>query len=113
MAPVVGSGSTPACTAFVPNFICRISGKCIRLFVVVSAFKRPIMSHDSEGFIPYDARDFSEEETKARSAEFYAYMDKRRSLRHFSDKPVPKEVIGNITFKETAPDTDPALIIYL
>ena len=96
MAPVVGSGSTPACTALVPNFICRISGKCIRLFVVVSAFKRPIMSHNSEEFIPYEPRDFTEEETRTRSAEFFEFMDKRRSLRFFTDKSVPKEVIENI-----------------
>ena len=31
-----------------------------------------------------------------RSSAFYKYMDKRRSLRMFSDKPVPKSVIKNI-----------------
>jgi nitroreductase len=54
------------------------------------------MSHKSEGFIPFDPRDFSEEETRTRSAEFFEYMDKRRSLRNFTDKPVPREVIENI-----------------
>ena len=96
MAPVVGSGSTPACTAFVPNFIYCILGKCIGLFVVVSAFKRPIMSHSSEGFKPYEPREFSVEETKSRAAEFYQYMDKRRSLRSFSNKAVPKDVIEDV-----------------
>ncbi len=54
------------------------------------------MSHSSEGFITYDARNYSEEETRKRAAEFYEYMDKRRSLRVFSGKLVPKEVIENI-----------------
>lgn len=54
------------------------------------------MSHSSEGFIPFEPRSFSEEESKSRASEFYAYMDKRRSLRHFSDKAVPKEIIENI-----------------
>ena len=54
------------------------------------------MSHSSEGFITYDARNYSEEETQKRAAEFYEYMDKRRSLRVFSGKLVPKEVIENI-----------------
>jgi iodotyrosine deiodinase len=68
----------------------------IGLFVVVSAFKPPIMSNSTEGFIPFEPRNFSEEETRNRASQFYAYMDKRRSLRHFSDTAVPKEVIENI-----------------
>jgi len=54
------------------------------------------MSNSKEAFIPYEPRDFSTEETVSRAAEFYEYMDKRRSLRSFSDRAVSKEVIGNI-----------------
>ena len=39
---------------------------------------------------------FSEEEMLNRSSEFYNFMDKRRTVREFSDKPVPKEIIENI-----------------
>jgi nitroreductase len=38
----------------------------------------------------------SEEEMKSRSKDFYRWMDQRRSVREFSDRPVPKEVIENI-----------------
>lgn len=39
-----------------------------------------------------------------RSKEFYDWMDKRRTVRDFSDKPIPKEVIDNIILTaSTAP----------
>lgn len=47
-------------------------------------------------FIRYVGTRFSLEEMKKRSKDFYQFMDKRRSLREFSDKPVPQEVIENI-----------------
>jgi len=50
----------------------------------------------SKAFQPYTKQEFSQEETIARSKNFYEYMDQRRSLRQFSDRPVPKEVIENI-----------------
>lgn len=50
----------------------------------------------TKGFIPYEGVQYSDIETSQRSADFYNYMDKRRSLRDFSDKPVAKEVIENI-----------------
>ncbi|MGB0915965.1 MAG: nitroreductase family protein [Flavobacteriales bacterium] len=54
------------------------------------------MSDSNQGFKPYEPQRFSEEETVKRSGEFFDYMDKRRSLRSFTDKAVPKEVIENI-----------------
>ena len=55
-------------------------------------------------FVPYKPRTFSDEETKERSRAFYEYMDLRRSVRHFSDRPVPKEVLENIIMAaSTAP----------
>ena len=35
----------------------------------------------------------SPEEMKKRSAEFYAEMKRRRTVRQFSDRPVPREII--------------------
>jgi nitroreductase len=55
-------------------------------------------------FIPYQHQFFSEEEMVARSHAFYEEMDCRRTLREFSDRPVPKEVIENIILAaSTAP----------
>ncbi|MCB0755508.1 MAG: nitroreductase family protein [Flavobacteriales bacterium] len=54
------------------------------------------MADSKEGFIPYEPLRFSEEEMKQRSEDFFHFMDKRRSLRVFSDQPVPKAVIENI-----------------
>jgi nitroreductase len=54
------------------------------------------MAHTKEGFIPFESLNFSEEETRQRAEDFYHLMDKRRSLRMFSDKAVPKEVIENV-----------------
>lgn len=46
--------------------------------------------------IPYQALEFEEAEMRRRSDEFRADMERRRSLRFFSDRPVPKEIIENI-----------------
>lgn len=47
-------------------------------------------------FIPYTQKHYSDEEMIVRSNEFYAWLDTRRSVRDFSDKPVPREVIENV-----------------
>jgi len=39
---------------------------------------------------------YSEEDMEVRSAEYYRWLDTRRSIRMMSDKPVPKNVIENI-----------------
>ncbi len=41
-------------------------------------------------------RSFSEEETTNRSESFYRWMDRRRSVREFSDREVPRAVIENL-----------------
>jgi iodotyrosine deiodinase len=46
--------------------------------------------------ITYKHNFLSEEETIRKSQEFYEMMDQRRSIRFFSDKPVPYEVIENV-----------------
>lgn len=47
---------------------------------------------------------YSEEKMLVKSRDFYQWLDKRRSIRMISDKPVPKEVIQNIILAaSTAP----------
>ncbi|WP_300436247.1 nitroreductase family protein [Christiangramia sp.] len=46
--------------------------------------------------IPYKPKSFSGEEMLEKTKEFYNSLNDRRSVRHFSDKPVPKAVIENI-----------------
>lgn len=46
--------------------------------------------------IPYSHVHYGPEEMVERSQKFYDWMETRRSVRDFSDKPVPKEVIENI-----------------
>ena len=48
------------------------------------------------GFIPYQGAHYPESEMLTRSREFYAFMDKRRSVREFSAKPVPREIMEYI-----------------
>lgn len=46
--------------------------------------------------VPYDEyREYPTEEMKRRAAEFYADIRRRRTVREFSDRPVPREVIEN------------------
>lgn len=49
-----------------------------------------------EEFTAYRPIEFDADETLHRSREFYAYMNKRRSIRNFSDGPVEREVMENI-----------------
>jgi nitroreductase len=44
-------------------------------------------------FIPLNHHEYPVEEMKRRAAEFYAEVKRRRTVRHFSDRPVPREVI--------------------
>lgn len=55
-------------------------------------------------FVPYRAETFSEDEMLKRSADFYSWANKRRSVRDFSSKEVPYEVMKNIILTaSTAP----------
>ena len=49
-----------------------------------------------ENFIPYHREDPSIEDLTKRSEDFYHSLDKRRSVRVFDSKPVPKAIIENI-----------------
>jgi len=62
------------------------------------------MPEEEYSFIPYVSEEFDENEMLERSKEFLKWSEKRRSLRHFSSKPVPKEVMENIILTaSTAP----------
>lgn len=50
----------------------------------------------SEEFIPYQKRDQTEQEMLERSSSYYRLMNERRSIRMFSDRDVPFEVIEYI-----------------
>lgn len=55
-------------------------------------------------FIPYKAEMYPEKEMLTKSKSFYQLMNKRRTVRDFSDKPVPKEIMENIiSTASTAP----------
>lgn len=50
----------------------------------------------SKPFIPYEGPRYTARETQRRANAFRAYMEKRRSMRSFSDRSVPREVIEKI-----------------
>lgn len=58
-----------------------------------------------DAFIPYDEHiEYSEEEMKRRAREFYRLVDRRRTVREFADRQVPREVIEDaIRAAGTAP----------
>lgn len=47
-------------------------------------------------FIKYEPQRLTPEETLQRSRAYRQFMDRRRTVREFSDRPVPKEVIENL-----------------
>ncbi len=62
------------------------------------------MSKSEHPFISYKRDHYSDEEILKRSASFYEWADTRRSVRDFSDRPVPKEVMENLIMTaSTAP----------
>jgi iodotyrosine deiodinase len=56
----------------------------------------PVQIIDGYPFIEYQHSIYHEEEIVSRSFEFLKWMDSRRSIRDFSDKAVPVEVIHNL-----------------
>lgn len=63
-----------------------------------------MIKEQEQKFIPYKGIRFTKAEMLNRSREFFQFMDKRRTVREFSDKPVPKEVMENIIMTaSTAP----------
>lgn len=54
------------------------------------------MPHKNLNNIPYNPIQFDESEMITRSKSYFDFMDKRRSVRDFSDKDVPIEIINNI-----------------
>lgn len=62
------------------------------------------MSTKQYPFIPYKQNTISDEQMLENSKAFYEKLDKRRSVRDFSDKPVSKEVMENLIMAgSTAP----------
>ena len=55
-------------------------------FILVEGFKHIRYKHET----------YTEDEMIMRSENYFEWLDKRRSVRHFSEKHVPKEVIENI-----------------
>lgn len=51
---------------------------------------------EAQKFIQYNGFSYSEEESQKRAKDFHAFMEKRRSIRFFSDKAISKEVIESI-----------------
>jgi nitroreductase len=46
-------------------------------------------------FVELEFAEYPEDQMVGRSRAFYEEMDRRRSVRHFSDRPVPREVVAN------------------
>jgi iodotyrosine deiodinase len=62
------------------------------------------MKSEDHEFIPFTREAFSDEEMLERTESFFKWADERRSVRDFSDKPVPKKVMENIIMTaSTAP----------
>lgn len=62
------------------------------------------MQETDHQFVPYKGVRYARAEMLQRSRDFYLYMNKRRSVRDFADKPVPVEIIENIVMTAaTAP----------
>ncbi len=54
------------------------------------------MGEEKPEFVPYKGIRYPKAEMLQRSREFYQFMDRRRSVRGFSDKAIPREIIENI-----------------
>jgi iodotyrosine deiodinase len=57
---------------------------------------------DGYTFVRYSPEQYSETDMFQRSRDFYQFMDSRRTVRDFSTKPIPKEIIENIILTANA-----------
>ncbi len=59
---------------------------------------------DGYPFVAYSHESYPEDEMLFRSKVFYDWMNKRRTVRDFSDQPIPREIIENLVLTaSTAP----------
>lgn len=59
---------------------------------------------ENADFIPYQSKQLEEDQMLAHLQNYYQFMDQRRSLRMFSDRPISKEIIEKIIMTgSTAP----------
>ncbi|MEL6673643.1 MAG: nitroreductase family protein [Bacteroidota bacterium] len=57
-----------------------------------------------QAFIPYSKETYEPEEMLQKASDYHQWLDQRRSLREFSDRPVPREVIEQLIMAaSTAP----------
>jgi iodotyrosine deiodinase len=62
------------------------------------------MKQTPDNFIPYTRETYDADTMSKRSKSFYDFMDQRRTIREFSDRPVPREVIEHLLLAaSTAP----------
>ena len=62
------------------------------------------MNEEEMKFIPYELPEYSSVELISKSGQYFEFMNKRRTVREFSDREVPVEVIQNIIMTaSTAP----------
>ncbi len=61
-----------------------------------------VKSVDGYNYIRYQLDIMSDDEMLERSRSFYEWVEKRRSVRQFSDKPIAREVIENIIMAASA-----------
>lgn len=70
---------------------------CISQKIVpCSLFQRPYDMETDHNFELFDAIQFSDEESLLRSQNYRSYMQRRRSIRYFDDRPVDKRIVEHI-----------------
>lgn len=65
-------------------------------FLTLLSYRTAMITVNGHPFIEYRPVMITPEESAQRSSAFFEFMDKRRTVREFSDKPVPRSVIENI-----------------
>ncbi len=59
---------------------------------------------DGHPYISYSKQTYESDEIERRSSDYYQQMDLRRTVRKFSDKPIPRKIIDNLLLAaSTAP----------
>jgi nitroreductase len=77
----------------------NIQGESLRINTVLkSPLKNPILAKKNHmpRFIPYHPPQFSPEIQLQRAKEFYDFCHRRRTVREYSSKPVPKELLETL-----------------
>ncbi len=78
------------------TILTNISYVVLKFHILLKSYNNYFANMNMDTFLPFTTEHHTPNELLIRSRDFYELMNARRTLRDFSDQPVPREVIENV-----------------